>query len=163
MSGEICAYADLESLVPVLEATSGKEQDQSGNVIEQLALKSMRGFALSLSLSGQTQEAYIHLKSEEPNPLAGTKTMIVCLGGKDMAKKKAVEEVDETFVCRDGCDIGENYDQECPKCGRDLVSPSSLVPLTEDPNADPDTEGDHDASEVEVTAESDGDSGAPTE
>jgi hypothetical protein len=70
LSGEICAYADLESLVPVLEATSDKEKEQSGNVLEQLALKSMRGFALSLSLSGQTQEAYIHLKSEEPNPLA---------------------------------------------------------------------------------------------
>ncbi len=70
LSGNICAYADLESLVPILNATSDKEEDKSGNAIQQLALKSMKGFALSLSLSGQKQEAYIHLKSEEPNPLA---------------------------------------------------------------------------------------------
>jgi hypothetical protein len=69
LSGDICAYADLESLVPILNATSDKEE-QSGNAIQQLALKSMKGFALSLSLSGQTQEAYMHLKSEEPNPIA---------------------------------------------------------------------------------------------
>jgi hypothetical protein len=75
LSSEICVYADLERAAPMLQmlASMGSgeegEEDQSSAMIKQLALKSVKAFALSLSLSGQTQEVYLHLRPEEPDPI----------------------------------------------------------------------------------------------
>jgi hypothetical protein len=75
LSSEICVYADLERAAPMLEMLanigSGKEDEegQLNAMIKQLALKSAKAFALSLSLSGQTHEVYLHLRPEESNPI----------------------------------------------------------------------------------------------
>jgi len=75
LSSEICVYADLERAAPMLQMLAGMgageegEEDRSSAMIKQLALKSAKAFALSLSLSGQTHEVYLHLRAEEPDPI----------------------------------------------------------------------------------------------
>jgi hypothetical protein len=75
LSGEICVYADLERAAPMLEMIaamqSGGEDEQNpmNDMMMDIALNSVKAFALSLSLSGHTQEIYLHLRPDEPNPI----------------------------------------------------------------------------------------------
>ena len=75
LSSEICLYADLETAAPILEmlasmsAGEADEEDQFGSMMKQLALSSAKAFGLSLSLSGQTHEVYLHLQPKEPTPI----------------------------------------------------------------------------------------------
>lgn len=74
-SGNIHVYADLEKASPVLErllkSTSGEKNEKKdfNAVIADIVLKSAKAFALSLSLSGQTNEVYLHLKPEQSDPI----------------------------------------------------------------------------------------------
>jgi len=73
LSSEICVYADLERAAPMLEmiaaAQSGEQENPINQMIMQVALNSVKAFALSLSFSGHTQEMYLHLRPEEPDPI----------------------------------------------------------------------------------------------
>jgi len=78
--GNIYVYADLERLSPILEqlkkadsekkkAETKEAKDDFGSEITDTVLKSARSFALSLSLSGKTNEVYLHLDQEKSNPI----------------------------------------------------------------------------------------------
>ncbi len=75
LSSNICLYADAERAAPLLEMFAGMASEEEGEeseldaMIKELALKSVKAFALSLSLSGHMQEVYLHLRPEEPNPI----------------------------------------------------------------------------------------------
>ncbi len=73
LSSNIRVYADLERAAPMLEMFanigSGEAENQPAEMIKQLVFSSAKAFALGLNLSGQTQEIYLHLKQEEPNPI----------------------------------------------------------------------------------------------
>jgi hypothetical protein len=72
LSSNICFYADLERTAPILEmlgAIGSGEENQMAEMLKQLALSSAKAFAVGLNLSGHTQEIYLHLRAEEPNPI----------------------------------------------------------------------------------------------
>jgi hypothetical protein len=75
LSSNICLYADAERAAPLLEMFAGMASGEEGEeskldaMVKDLALESVKAFALSLSLSGHTQQVYLHLRPEEPNPI----------------------------------------------------------------------------------------------
>ncbi len=75
LSSNICLYADPERAAPLLEMLADAASDEEGEenkmnaMMTELALKSVKAFALCLSLSGHTQEVYLHLRPDEPNPV----------------------------------------------------------------------------------------------
>jgi hypothetical protein len=75
LSSNICIYADPERAAPLLEMFAGMasaeegEENKMNAMMTELALKSVKAFALCLNLSGHTQEVYLHLRPDEPNPI----------------------------------------------------------------------------------------------
>jgi len=74
LSGEICVYADLERAASMLEMiaamqSGGEDQNPMNSMMMDIGLNSVKAFALNLSLSGHTQEIYLHLRPDEPNPI----------------------------------------------------------------------------------------------
>lgn len=75
LSSNICLYADPERAAPLLEMLAGMASDQEGEenkmnaMMTELALKSVKAFALCLNLSGHVQEVYLHLRPDKPNPI----------------------------------------------------------------------------------------------
>lgn len=81
LSSEIALFANVEQLIPMLpelqrlrdKDASSSEQSETDKefqeLLEKLVLNSIKGFGVSLSLSGLVHEAYLHVEPNAANPL----------------------------------------------------------------------------------------------